>query len=133
MLHKIYWWPEHSWHLALLIMATGLLLSSSRHRANIISVAASVVISLNLVAALIYLVLPQYVDHAEASVVIMALNAHNGLPLYPDWSLGEGAYGMLYGPLLSAAVGIPLFARHRCFPLHSRPTFCPAAKRSMFV
>jgi hypothetical protein len=102
--------PEYSWHIALLMMATGLLLSSSRYRAQIISVAASVVISVNVVAALIYFVLPQYSDHIEPHVVITALNAHQGLPLYPDWSQGEGAYGMLYGPFLYAAVGLPLFA-----------------------
>jgi hypothetical protein len=72
--------------------------------------AASVVICVNVVAALVYFVLPQYFDHIEPHVVITALNAHQGLPLYPDWSRGEGAYGMLYGPLLYAAVGAPLFA-----------------------
>lgn len=99
----------HPWSIALLIMATGLVLSS-RHRANIISVAASVVISLNVVGALVYFGLPQYADHIEPHVVITALNAHQGLPLYPDWSRSEGAYGMLYGPLLYAAVGVPLYA-----------------------
>jgi hypothetical protein len=93
------------------MIAAGLLLSS-RYRANAVSIVASVVIGMNIVAALIYLVLPQYYDHVESHVVIMALNAHNDLPLYPDWRLGEGAYGMLYGPLLYAAVGLPLFASH---------------------
>jgi len=109
---------EYFWVLVLSMMATGLLLSSSRYGvvlrearfAHIISVAASVVISANVVAALVYLVLPQYFDHAEPQLVITALNAHQGLPLYPDWSRGEGAYGLLYGPLLYAAVGVPLFA-----------------------
>ena len=66
-------------------------------------------IGVNVVSAIVYFVLPQYVDHIETHVVITALNAHEGLPLYPDWNKGEGAYGMVYGPLLYAAVGLPLF------------------------
>src|SRR5438067_664985 len=96
---------SHSWRLVLLIMVAGLLISWSRYGAilreakfaRIVSVAAWVVISADIVAALAYLVLPEYFDHIEQHVVEAALNAHHGLPLYPDWSRGEGAYGMLYG------------------------------------
>jgi hypothetical protein len=113
-----YRYPEFSWGLAVFIMVTGLLLSSTRSGtmlrearfANIMSAVASILISINIVTLLVYLVLPQYFDHVEPQVVITALNAHQGLPLYPNWSRGEGAYGLPYGPLLYAAVGMPLFA-----------------------
>jgi hypothetical protein len=108
-----HWW----WNLALFIMAIGLPLSWSRYGKMLrearvgrtISFVASVVIGVNVVAAFVYFILPWYFDHVETQVVITALNAHQGLPLYPDWSRGEGAYGLGYGPFLYAAVGAPLF------------------------
>jgi hypothetical protein len=102
--------------IALLVIVVGLLLFSTQHTAgpqfsrfaDVSSATAAALIGVNIMAALTYFVLPQYCDWVEIDVVITALNAHQDLPLYPDWSKGEGAYSRLYGPLLYEAVGFPL-------------------------
>lgn len=107
-----------AWYIATMATAFGLLLSSCRYGASLrapgfarlSAIVATALIGGDVVAALAYLLVPQYIDHIEPQVIITALNAHQGMPLYPDWSKGEGAYGLLYGPLLYAAVGVPLFA-----------------------
>ena len=111
-------YPEFYWGIAVVIIVTGLLLYSVRSGTmllktrliGIVSAAAWVLISIDILILLVYLSLPQYFDHIEPQVVIMALNAHLGLPLYPNWGRGDGAYGLPYGPFLYAAVGVPLFA-----------------------
>src|ERR1700680_4212139 len=106
------------WFVALLMIGTGLALSASsvgakfreerfKHAGYFLACA---MIVLNLLAAIIYLFLPQYWNHVEPTVVITALNAYQGLPIHPDWSRGEGAYGEAYGPLLYTVVGLPLLA-----------------------
>ena len=90
LLWSSYSWPGYSWHIALLVITAGLLLSITPHRTLIISGAAWILIGVNVAAALVYLILPQYYDHVEPHVVITALNAQRGLPLYPDWRRGEG-------------------------------------------
>lgn len=64
------------------------------------------VVSINIVAAALYVFAPQYIDHIEPHVIITSMNWLAGLPLHPIWERGEGAYGMLYGPFLYEVVAV---------------------------
>jgi len=75
---------------------------------RLVRTVSGVLVAVGVIAAIVYLFLPQYVDHIEAHVTIVALNWLAGMPIHPDWTSADGAYGMLYGPLLYQIVAAPL-------------------------
>jgi hypothetical protein len=75
---------------------------------NVVCRAAWVIVVISAVLAASYVLLPQYVDYVEAHVVVVAVDYLNGLPIHPDWTRGEGAYGVLYGPLVYEIIAASL-------------------------
>ena len=47
-----------------------------------------------------YLLIPIYFDHIEITVAVISALMLRGEQIYPAWDLGEGLYGMIYGPAL---------------------------------
>jgi len=76
--------------------------------ATVVRTASAVLVAFGVIAPVVYLFLPQYVDHIEAHVAIVAMNGLAGMPTHPDWTSTDGAYGMLYGPLLYQLISAPL-------------------------
>ena len=58
-------------------------------------------------AAVLYLIYPNYLDHGEASVAAISWLGFHGAPIYPNWRSGD-IYGLPYGPLLFVANGATL-------------------------
>ena len=58
-------------------------------------------------AAILYLIYPNYIDHAEATVAAISWLGLHGHLIYPNWETGD-IYGSPYGPLLFVANGTML-------------------------
>ena len=58
-------------------------------------------------AAVLYLIYPNYLNQSEASVAAVSWLAIHGAPIYPDWRSGD-VYGLPYGPLLFITNGATL-------------------------
>jgi hypothetical protein len=68
---------------------------------------AAAVTAIYAVQIIVYLLYPNYVDHAQPTVASTAWLGIHGGALYPDWVTGD-VYGMAYGPLLFLVSGVPL-------------------------
>jgi hypothetical protein len=67
---------------------------------RLILVAAVAAVAVFLAKLFLYPFAPGYLDHVEPQVVSVSMQVLKGGKIHPDWTAGEGVYGLPYGPAL---------------------------------
>lgn len=105
---------DNRFAIAILIALVGLFAATRRATplpARVLGVAEKtsfVLIAATFLMATSYLFVPNFIDRIESDVLVTSFNWLHGLPIHPDWKGPNGAYGIIYGPLLNEFYGWPL-------------------------
>jgi hypothetical protein len=74
------------------------------------AVLALIVLAFYILTILLYVLYPNYVDHAQPTIATISWLGLHGRPVYPNWET-DGAYGEIYGPILFLINGIFLLIK----------------------